>query len=463
MDGKATPRSDYKILLVEDEAHMVATIELLLGAQYSLRAAGSVAEAKQMLQTEWPDLVLLDLGLPDEPGTSLLKHIRQKDAQIDVVVVTVVTDVAAAVQVMKLGAKDYIQKPFEKEELLLCVQQAYEHWKLTREVHRLRSELYDSLHFRNIIANSPQMLEVVAIAQKVARSDAAVLITGPSGTGKELIARAIHCDGVRSEGPFVAVNCAQFSGSLLESELFGHEKGAFTGAAGLRKGRFELASGGTLFLDEIGNTSLEMQAKILRAVETKRFERVGGEKTIQGDFRLIAATNTNLEEAVRKGTFREDLYYRLNVVRIDVPPLCERKEDIEPLCKDFLARYCAKTGRHLSGITPEAMDLLRAYDWRGNVRELHNVIEMSLTLEEGTWITTRCFPQHILSSGSREGRRLAGPANVLQRTVQNFERRFLQEQLRMHGWNRRELARQLGVHRNTIENKIAKYDIREDD
>lgn len=453
-------KSDYRILLVEDEDHMVAAIELVLGGQYDLRAARSVAEARKALQAKWPDLLLLDLGLPDERGTVLLREIHKTQLGPDVVVITVSKDVGTAVEVMKLGARDYVQKPFEKEDLLLCVQQAYENWKLRNEVQRLSSELYAPFHFNGIIAKSPQMQQVLSVAGKMARSESTVLITGDSGTGKELIARAMHCEGTRSRGPFVAVNCAQFSGTLLESELFGHEEGAFTGATELRKGRFELAHEGTLFLDEVGNTSLEMQAKILRVVETKQFERVGGQKTIQSDIRLIAATNANLEESIREGRFREDLYYRLNVVRIDVPPLHERKEDIPPLCGHFLAKHRAKTGRKLRGITPEAMAALVGYDWKGNVRELQNVIEMAVALEDSDWITTRYFPPHVQACIGGDGASPVKAGNVLEMVVQNFERSFLLEQLRVHEWNRRETARSLGVHRNTIENKIRKYGIK---
>ncbi|MCK4375856.1 MAG: sigma-54-dependent Fis family transcriptional regulator [Candidatus Brocadiae bacterium] len=455
-------RQDYGILLVEDEDHMIAAIELVLGGQYRLRVARSVAEARAMLEAKWPDLLLLDLGLPDEPGSALLKEIRDSGEQLDVVVVTVSKDVGMAVEVMKLGAMDYIQKPFEKEDLLLCVQQTHEHWSLRNEIQRLRSALYEPFHFDSIVAESPQLLEVLAVAGKMARSEATVLITGESGTGKELIARAIHCDGTRKEGPFVAVNCAQFTGALLESELFGHEKGAFTGATSLRKGRFELADGGTLFLDEVGNTSPEMQSKILRVVETKQFERVGGQETIEVDIRLIAATNADLKEAIRRGRFREDLYYRLNVVQIEVPPLREHKQDIPPLCEHALAKHCAKTGRHFRGITPEAMELLMAYDWRGNVRELQNLLEMAVALEDTEWVTTRYFPPHILACAGQHRAALAKSNNLLETVVEGFERRFLEEQLRISNWNHRETARRLGVHRNTIENKIKKYGIAEE-
>ncbi len=451
--------SDYKILLVEDQEHMIATIEFVLGGQYSLRAARSAAEARKMLREERPDLLLLDLGLPDEPGTELLKGIRQTNLPLDVIVVTVSQEVSTAVQVMKLGARDYIQKPFEKEDLLLCVQQAYEHWNLRNELMRLRHEVSRPFHFENIITASLGMRQVVSLARKMTMSDANVLIVGESGTGKELIAQAIHWDGARRNGPLVAVNCAQFTGSLLESELFGHEKGAFTGASEQRKGRFELADGGTLLLDEVGNTSQEMQAKILRVVETMEIERVGGQKPIRVDVRLIAATNANLEEEMRKGRFREDLYYRLNVVRIDVPPLRQRKEDIPLLCDLFLAKHRAKSGRDIRGITPEAMAMLMSYDWRGNVRELQNLIEMAVALEEGPWITMRYLPPHVQGCVRHVQKSEGEPANILELSVGNFERFFIEEQLRINDWNHRETARNLGVHRNTIENKIKKYGI----
>ena len=453
---------DYKILLVEDEDHMITTMELLLGGRYALRAARSVAEARAMLEAAWPDLLLLDLGLPDESGTVLLGEIRQKGPPLDVLVITASKDVGAAVEVMKLGAIDHIQKPFEREDLLLRVQQAHERWRLEDEVRRLRTELYDPFRFGTIIAESPQLVSVLALARKMAESEATVLITGESGTGKELIARAIHCDGARGRGPFVAVNCAQFTGTLLGSELFGHEKGAFTGATGLHLGRFELADGGTLLLDEVGNTSLEMQAQILRAVETKQFERVGGQETIEVDVRVIAATNADLEDAMIKGSFREDLYYRLNVICIQVPPLREHKQDIPPLCQHFLAKLCAKTGRRFHGITPEAMSIFMAYDWRGNVRELQNMLEMAVALEDGDWITTRYLATRMLMCSAVAAEPTAKPKSALEMAVQNFERNFLMEQLRVHGWNHRETARSLGVHRNTIENKIKKLCIRKE-
>jgi DNA-binding NtrC family response regulator len=457
--------ADYHILLVDDEEHMVTTMEFLLKDRYRLSSAHSVAEARTELSRNGPNLLLLDLGLPDGTGLDLLREIRDNNSPLDVIVITGQKDVGTAVQVMKLGAIDYVQKPFEREDLLLCIQRAFRNWELASRIERLQtnvSELSGPFHFGNIIATSPRMLDVISIARKMARSDATVLITGESGTGKELVASAIHWDGTRSDSPFVAVNCAQFTGTLLESELFGHERGAFTGATEQRKGRFELANTGTLFLDEVGNTSLEMQAKILRVVETKKFERVGGQKSVEVDERLIAATNADLREYIRQGKFREDLYYRLNVVRIEIAPLRERREDIPALCEHFLARHGARTGRRLRGITPEAMGMLHAYDWRGNVRELQNVLEMAVALEEGDWITTRYLPEHVLAAGCAEVAGERGGGSVLEGVVENFERRFLEEQLRVNDWNHRQTARALGVHRNTIENKIKKYGIREE-
>ena len=450
-------KKDYGILLVEDEDHMVTAMEVLLGSVYSLRVARTASEAIREIEDNPPDLVLLDLGLPDRPGTDVMKAAREHGLDIDFIVVTASKSVDAAVQVMKLGARDYVQKPFEKEDLLLCLENAQENRRLKQEVSRLRSELYQPFHLEGIVAESPAMRDVLALAMKMSGSESTVLITGESGTGKELVAHAIHCEGTRSQGPFVAVNCAQFTASLLESELFGHEKGAFTGAAETRKGRFELANGGTLFLDEIKDSSLEMQAKILRAVETRQFERVGGQETLATDIRLIAATNADLAEAVRRGEFREDLYYRLNVVGIHIPPLRDRREDIQPLCEYFLAKHCEKTGRHMTGITPQAMAALKQHEWRGNVRELQNLIEMTVALEDEDWITTKYLPGHVVASTGKGDESCQGGHIGLETVVQDFEKRFLSEQLHIHDWNRSKTARALGVHRNTIDNKMKKY------
>jgi DNA-binding NtrC family response regulator len=305
------------------------------------------------------------------------------------------------------------------------------------------------------------MKNVIALARRVAMGDSNVLITGESGTGKELVARALHFGSPRKDGPFVAVNCAQFAPSLLESELFGHEKGAFTGATQQRRGRFELADGGTLFLDEVGNTGSEMQARILRVLETGTFERVGGEEPIQSDFRLLAATNTDLDKEVQEGRFRKDLYYRLHVVPIHIPPLRERREDILPLCEHAISLFRARTGRSVKGITPEAQELLVNWDWPGNVRELCNAIEMALTLEDGEWITSMHLPVRM-QVAARVGRKTDGPRSTLEALMEDFEKQLLAQTLRVHGWSHVDAARSLGIHRNTIENKIKRYGIMPD-
>jgi DNA-binding NtrC family response regulator len=449
---------EYRILIVEDEKNVVAGMELVLGDSYSLRAAGTLAGAREIVRDELPDLLILDLVLPDGDGADLLEELREQRVPVECVVVTGVREIDKVVSVMKLGVRDYLQKPFAREDLLLCVERAYEKWRLTAELDRLRSEVFEPFHWEQLVARSPAMRAVIRVARKMSRSDANVLITGESGTGKEMVARAIHCEGARSDGPFVAVNCAQFSSSLLESELFGHEKGAFTGATSQRHGRFELADGGTLFLDEVGNTSPEMQARILRVLETGRFERVGGEETISSDFRLLAATNAVLEADVAEGRFREDLYYRLRVVPIHIPPLRERRDDIEPLVEHFLAGQRARLGRNLHGFTAKAMKLLRSWRWPGNVRELRNVVEMAVALSDCERIGPDHFPMDILTCAEQNG---AEPdaRNLLEWRVQEFEKQLLVQELRRHDWNQAATARSLGCHRNTILNKIRKYGI----
>jgi DNA-binding NtrC family response regulator len=450
--------SDFRLLLVEDEEHMVNSMRLILEPKYSLEFACSIEEALRKMKSNPPDLLLLDLHLTDGLGIQVLREARKMDPGPDVVVITGSQDVGMAVEVMKLGAQDYLQKPFAQEDLLLCIQRVLEKWELKSEVTRLRSELLEGCHWGNIIGQSPVLMRALNLARKMSLSDTTVLITGESGTGKDLVARAIHCEGLRSNGPFVAVNCAQFSGPLLESELFGHEKGAFTGATTQRRGRFELADGGTLFLDEIGSTSLEMQVRILRAVETRQFERVGGEKTISSDFRLIAATNADLEEAMKKGEFREDLYYRLNVVRIEVPPLRDRREDIPQLCEHFLTRLRGKSRNKPKTISPEAMAMLSSWNWPGNIRELGNVLEMAYALEESDFITSRCLPLRMrMVIGEKAPLVRDDSSNLLEAMVSDYERQVIEEHLSAHGWNQLKTARSLGIHRNTIDKKIKKY------
>jgi len=454
--GKRRGRKDYHVLVVEDEKNVARSLALLLGGRYHVHTVGRGREAVDAVKGSLVDLMLLDIRLPDMSGVEVLREARKLVPSIDVIMLTAVRDVQTVVECMKVGALDYVQKPFEKEELLVCVQQAYEKHRLRSEVDRLRSELYEPFRFCNIAAVSSSMHNAIDIARKMSQVDVNVLITGESGTGKELFARAIHCEGKRRDGPFVALNCARYTGGLLDSELFGHEKGAFTGAHQSRRGRFEMADGGTLFLDEVVTAQPDTQARLLRVLEERRFERVGGEETVPIDVRIIAATNADLAAAVADGTFREDLYYRLNVAPLELPPLRARREDIPTLAEFFLEKQCAKTGRRFQGFTDDAMRSLMLHDWPGNVRELESLVQMASALEDGEWITVRHFTSDVMRSAVSSADR---PGNRLAEAVGQFERAFLISELRTNGWNRRRTARKLGVHRNTIEKKMAKYAI----
>ena len=400
--------------------------------------------------------MLLDIRLPDMDGMDVLRQVKQLTPLTDVIMITGVRDIQTVVASMKLGALDYVQKPFGREELLLSVARACEKRRLEGEVARLRSELYEPYRFCNIVNGSPGMQQVIAVARRMAQADVNVLITGESGTGKELLARAIHCEGKRRDGPFVALNCARYTGTLLDSELFGHDKGAFTGAYRARRGRFEMAHGGTILLDEVGTAQPDIQSKLLRVLEQKCFERLGGEKTLSVDVRIIASTNIDIKAAVDDGLFREDLYYRLNVANIELPPLRQRREDIPLLVDSFLEKQFAKTGRRHKGVTEEAMRLLMLHQWRGNVRELESLIQMASVMEDGEWITPRYFTNEILQGNVDMP---VQPSNRLHEATAQFERSFLTSTLRECGWNHRLAAARLGVHRNTIESKIAKYSI----
>ena len=448
--------NDYQILVVEDERHMARVIELILQSRYSVSSVHTGGAALEWVNSNRVDLVILDIGLPDMNGLDVLRELRQAAPAADVIMVTGQRDVRTVVDSIKLGARDYIQKPFEKEDLLLAVEQAHEKRRLEREVERLQAELREPYSLASIVGECEAIRQAKDIAQRMAPIDINVLITGDSGTGKELFARAIHAESPRHSGPFVALNCARYSGSLLDSALFGHEKGAFTGAERLRRGRFEMANGGTIFLDEIGAAQPDIQSKLLRVIEERCFEREGGEELVHVDVRVVAATHVDLLQAASQGRFREDLYYRLNGARIELPPLRERQEDIPLLVDYFLRREAMKTDRTFKGVANEAMAMLLGHHWQGNVRELANLIQMVAALESGEWITTRYFTNEILQGRAEASDR---EACTLQEAVESFEKRFLVAALRANNWNRTRTAQSLGVHRNTIENKIAKHNI----
>jgi len=373
----------FRVLVADDERLMAEMLEEMLKADGMLvEKAYTGKEALEKFRSLDFDLVLLDLRMPEMNGLDVLQEMKKEDPTIPVIVITAYGSVDNAVEALKVGAYDFITKPFKLEELRNAIARALEVEQLRREKEYLLSEIQEEFHFEGVIGESPKMKEVMRVAQLVAKTDATVLICGESGTGKELLARSIHYQSNRRDKPFVVVNCGAITETLLESELFGHEKGAFTGAYTRKPGKFELADGGTIFLDEIGEMSPAMQVKLLRVLQEKTFERVGGTTPITVDVRIIAATNRDLKKAVREGTFREDLYYRLNVIPIYLPPLRERKEDLPLLCDFLIARHCRKLHKKIRGISPQAMRVLRKYHWPGNIRELDNVLERAIILTQ---------------------------------------------------------------------------------
>jgi DNA-binding NtrC family response regulator len=450
------------VLIVEDEKHMAVTLSTLLSPEYQVAVAMTGEEGVRIATTSPVDIVLLDLRLPDISGIEVLTRIRNVEPCPDVIVLTAVREVKTAVEAMKLGAFDYMEKPFEAEELLVAISKVLEKQQLSREVGSLRSEVTQAFGIDNIVGKSEAMQEVVKFIQRVRELDCNVLITGETGTGKELVARAIHYTGKRKHCPFVALNCACLPENMLESELFGHEKGAFTGADKRRRGKIELAHTGTLFLDEIGSMSLSVQAKILRVIEFKEFERLGAENTLRSDFRVVAASNADLTEAIENKEFREDLFYRLNVAAIRIPPLRERRGDIPPLVEHFLQGYYRRTGRKIERVADDAMNHLISYDWPGNVRQLQNVIENALVMGDGEVLNSDLLRGNIVSDKSDEGRvytvRVKHSGSLVQ-VLGDFEAMLIRDALERCSWDRQRAAGSLGVHLNTVKNKIAKYAI----
>ncbi len=368
------------ILVVDDELSILESFRMILKEKYRVLAALDGVKALEILRNECVNLVILDIMLPGMSGLEVLSEIRKIDNDVEVIMVTAVKAVKTAIEAMKLGAADYIIKPFDVEEIKFVIDKTLRSGELAHEVAYLRAELNKNFEFNNIVGQSPAMRQIFDTIIRVARGDSPVLITGESGTGKELIVRAIHLQSPRKNRPFVAVSCPNLPDNLLESELFGHEKGSFTNATDKKIGRFELANGGTIFLDEISEMSLSNQAKLLRVLQEYEFVRVGGTKTISIDVRLIASTNTDLKTAISKGTFREDLFYRINVVPLDVPALRNRKEDIPFLINHYFQKFKEELRSKTRKIQPSVMELFENYDWPGNIRELKNVIERILTL-----------------------------------------------------------------------------------
>ena len=449
------------ILVVDDEPNVRESFRLVLEDAYEVIDVPDGPRALDAVRASPVDLVLLDIRLPEMDGIDVLERIKTLDDGIEVILVTAVKTVRTAVAAMKLGAFDYVTKPFDEDELLALVRRALQKRSLEREVTFLRSELARRHDFDNIVGEHPEMQKLSRLITQVARTTTTVLITGESGTGKELIARAIHHRGPRRDKPFVPVNPAAIPESLVESELFGHEKGAFTGAHQRKLGRFELAQGGTLFLDEIGLLRPEVQAKLLRVLQEREIERVGGAHAIKIDVRIVAATNLDLKRAVATGAFREDLFYRLNVVPITVPPLRDRLEDLPLLVDHFVRRYNHECNKRIEALTPDALAALASYNWPGNVRELQNIIERTVVLVDGALITASDLPLDLTIPPVRPGAApAAGPEKRLvdlNEASDRFERVIVQRVLEETRGNISEAARVLGLHRNSLKVKLARW------
>ena len=447
------------ILVVDDEPGLRESFHLILDEDFEVIDVPDGTAALDVVRSTQVDLVLLDIRLPGMDGIEVLERIKGIDEGVEVVLVTAVRTVRTAVAAMKLGAFDYLTKPFEEEELLSLVRRALERRSLEREVVYLRSEL-ERRHAWELVGQHPEMQRLYRLVAQVARTTTTVLITGESGTGKELIARAIHRQGPRRDKPFVAVNPAAIAETLMESELFGHEKGAFTGAYQRKLGKFELAQGGTLFLDEIATLRPELQAKLLRVLQEREIERVGSAQAIKIDARIIAATNADVPAAVAAGSFREDLYYRLNVVHLTVPPLRERIDDIPLLVAHFIRRYNREFGKRIEGLTPEAVQVLRAYQWPGNVRELQNVVERSVVLVDGPTIGVDDLPLELSLRAAAASETEMLPLNE---ASDRFERQIVLRTLDRVDGNVSEAARLLGLHRNSLKSKLDRWKIRPKD
>jgi DNA-binding NtrC family response regulator len=458
-----------QILIIDDEKNIRDIFSLLLedyGYEVATAETGGAGIEKARLLE--PDVVLLDMNLPDIPGLEVLARLKETQPETGIIIITAFGTIRSAVEATKLGAYAYLEKPVDNEEMLLAVSRLLEVRSLKREVASLRSELTSRYRFSNIVGTSARMNSVFQLMEKICRVDGTVLVTGESGTGKELVARAIHFASPRQGGPFIVVNCGAIPRDLIESEFFGHVKGAFTDARTEKTGKFELANEGTIFLDEVGELSQDAQVKLLRALGEREITRVGGTKTIPIDVRVIAATNKDLEEQVRKGAFREDLYFRLAVLSLHLPALRERGEDIPLLVEHFIKKYIGELGKDVKGVTDAALALLSAYAWPGNVRELENVVYEAMVMSESGWLDEDALPLRLRTSppgANAERPDLAGRTpHPLKRTVQGVaertERELILDALRQTGGNRTQAARLLGVSRKTLFNKMTLHRIR---
>jgi two-component system response regulator AtoC len=446
-----------RILIVDDDAGMRETLEAVLTSDgYDVAVSSNGEEALSAIGKSAFDLMLLDNKMPDHMGTDLIGVIKEISPDTVVIIMTAFGTIKTAVESVKKGAFNFITKPFELDEVRLSIKQVVEMQKLARENTELRRMLRENVVLKDIVGTSPKIQAVFDVIKKVVDYDVTILICGESGTGKELVAQAIHHNSPRRNNPFIKLNCAALPESLLESELFGYEKGAFTGATSAKPGRFEMARGGTMFLDEIGDTSLSMQSKLLRVLQEKEFERVGGKETVKADVRIVAATNKDLKREVVEKRFREDLFYRLNVVPIYVPALKERIEDIPLLVSHFLKELNLLFQKDFKSVSPEVLASFLSYEWPGNVRELRNVLEKAVLLGDGKVITPEHLPEEIRKN---KGDILA--AGLPQSSsLDEIEKYHIYRTLQEVGWNQTKAAELLNIHRNTLREKIRKFNLK---
>ncbi len=447
------------ILVVDDDEGMRDTLSAILRRDYDIRLAATGEEGLSVLKKADINLMLLDVRMPGMSGLEVLKVVRDHYSEVEVIMVSALNEVEVAVQAMKDGAYHYITKEFDYDGLRSLVRNALQRQDLSRRVISLSAQVADQNEREFVLGPSPAMREVIETAHKIANLPATVLILGASGTGKELLARMLHRESSRADAPFIAVNVAAIPKELVESTLFGHERGAFTGAHKRQLGKFEIASGGTLFLDEIGDLELSLQATLLRAIQEGEVERVGGAKPIRTDFRLVVATNVDLEKAVRDGQFRQDLYYRINVIPLKLPPLRERKEDLPDLARLFMRRYTAKFHKNIEGISDGALKTLKEHRWPGNVRELENLMERLVAVCDKEWISEEDLPvEYQLARISSDA---SDREDLLQAACDTFERNFILRALERTKWNVSAASRYLGVPLSTLKHKMGRLEIRE--
>lgn len=444
-----------KVLLIDDDESLCRVISYHLNQEgYSVKVSNEGKEGLKIFNNFQPDLLLCDIKLPDKNGLEILEEILKNRPDLPVIMITAHGTVEDAVKAMKMGAYDYIGKPFDKDELKITVKKALQLTDLVEENKYLRKELDEKYGFKNIIGKSAEMEKVFRIVSQVSQSMVNVLILGESGTGKELVARAIHYNSPRKKEPFIAINASAIPESLMESELFGHKKGSFTGATGDKQGKFQLAHRGTLFLDEIGDMKQEMQVKLLRVLQEKEIDIVGGTKPVKIDVRIIAATNKNLQEKVEEGGFRDDLYYRLNVININLPPLRARKSDMPFLIDFFIKKHCPD--KRIQGITKEVMSIFEKYHWPGNVRELENIIERGIVLASGNMIDKDCLPDNLLSSLEKTQKiNIDWPEDGI--SLDEVEKDLIKQALERTNYNQTKAAKLLGISRGTLLYRMEKH------